>query len=108
MSTNIRDLVATAAAWLVKTESPTCTPEQRQSFQQWVDADITHRAAVAIASTAHERTVRSRSNAPQDKRSGHSRLFTLVTTGVACICAAGWYADDQLAWEDYSTHVGGK
>lgn len=134
----MRDLVATAAAWLVKTESPSCTPEQRRSFQQWVDADITHRAAVAIASTAHERTTRLRtlrpvdgridpdlllsprytprpiegratSSVPQGKRvRGGLRLFTLVTTGVACICAAGWYASYQLAWEDYSTHVGGK
>lgn len=74
MSNNMRDLVATAAAWLVKS-----TIEGR--------------------ATSHAR---------RDKLSGRSRLFALVTTGVACICAAGWFAGDQLGWEDYSTHVGGK
>ena len=39
---------------------------------------------------------------------GHMRLFTLLATGIVCICAAGWYASYRLTWEDYSTHVGGK
>ncbi len=121
----MRDLVATAAAWLVKIDSPSCTPEQRESFQQWVDADVTHRAAVAIASAARKDRAndvllcprytprpieeRTASNAPQSQRApDHTRLFTLVVTGVACICAAGWYASYRLTWEDYSTHIGGK
>lgn len=66
----MRDLVATATAWLVRSESPPCTREHR--------------------------------------RTGHSRVFALVATGAACICAAGWYASTQLAWQDYSTPVGGK
>jgi transmembrane sensor len=39
---------------------------------------------------------------------GYTRLFACVTALAAGICAAGWYASNQLTWEDYSTHIGGK
>jgi transmembrane sensor len=100
MSNHMRDLVAAATAWLVRIESPSCTPEQRRTFQEWLAADVRHRAAVAIASgiTTTKPALKSR----------HRRLFAFVAAGAACICAAGWYASSQLTWQDYSTHIGGK
>jgi len=34
MSNHMRDLVATATAWLVRTEAPSCTLQQRRTFQK--------------------------------------------------------------------------
>jgi transmembrane sensor len=133
MSNDMRDLVARASAWLAKMESPSCTPLERRSFQQWIDADVTHRAAVAIASRARRQRDEVRQFPQADGRGdlllspqytprpleasapaagrqsrSHAGLFALVAAGAACMCAAGWYASRQLTWEDYSTHVGGK
>src|SRR5215472_6607356 len=49
-----------------------------------------------------ERTV----SAPLERGSDRARMFAFVAVGAASICAASWYASDQLSWEDYATHVG--
>jgi transmembrane sensor len=140
---NMRDLVATAMGWLVKTESPDCTPQQRREFEQWLGEDVRHRVAFTIATKSRERIDRLSSLRPLDGRvdpdlllspeytprsirrqrvaepepppvnrgSGKLRVLAFAALGVAGICGlyfAGWYANSQLNWETYSTHVGGK
>ncbi len=139
----MRDLVATAMGWLVKTESPDCTSEQRQAFDDWLAADVRHRVAVTIATKSRERIDRLSSLRPLDGRvdpdlllspqytprsiqrprvtepepppvnrgSGKFKLFAFAALSVAVLCglySAGWYAKNELNWETYATHVGGK
>lgn len=64
-----------------------------------------------LMATARARLVRPESPActpPLAHHGGLGRRFAFVVAGAACICAGGWYGISQLAWEDYSTPVGGK
>ena len=64
----MRELVATAMAWLVRTETSECTSDQREAFQRWIDEDVSHRVAVAIASKSRERIDRLSALRPVDGR----------------------------------------
>jgi transmembrane sensor len=141
---NMRELVATAMGWLIRTETPDCTSDQREAFQRWLDEDVSHRVAVAVASKSRERIDRLSSLRPVDGRvdpdlllspeymprpmkrvrivdgekspprnrgPGRLRLFAFVAVGAASVCGfsvIGWYANRQLNWENYETHIGGK
>ena len=138
----MRELVATAMGWLIRIETAECTAEVRQAFQRWVDEDVRHRVAAAIASKSREkidhltrlRPVDGRidpdlllspelmprslnrgtmieNTAPTTQDFPGQRLLGFVVAGAVslCIlCAVGWYVGDQLRWETYATHVGGK
>jgi transmembrane sensor len=140
---NMRDLVATAMGWLVKTESPDCTSEQRQAFDEWLAEDVRHRVALTIATKSRGRIDRLTSLRPLDGRvdpdlllspeytpraiqrprvtdpdpppvnrgSGKFKVFGFAALSVTAVCGwylAGWFANNQLNWESYATHVGGK
>ena len=138
----MRDLVATAMGWLIKTESPDCTPAQREAFDQWLAADVRHRVAVTIAKKSRGRIDRLSGLRPLDGRvdpdlllspeymprpiqrqrvadpeippasrgPGKLRLFgfaALSVAGVGGLYGAGWFANNQINWEVFATHVGG-
>ena len=56
-----------------------------------------------MSDDTRDRGARSRAG-----REAPSRVRLLAVAAATCIGAAAWYASDQLAWKQYSTHIGGK
>jgi transmembrane sensor len=75
-----------------------------------VDPDPLLSPAYTPRSTQRTRVEDSES-APASGASSKTRLLGLVALSlisVGALCAAGLYTTEQLAWESYATHVGGK